>query len=327
MTLMEKQDITFKIYKDYMDTGNLYSKTEVTFHEGLTVLVGCNGSGKTTMLKQIEDNCKKKDIRIRCLKFDNLSDGGHNSSSSLAFFQDFEGLAYNLMSSEGEQISTDFGRFSSKIAKFFIGKLEPDSPFERIFGESAEYQKDKLVVLLDAIDSGLSIDNMIEVKELIKDTIFKDAEKYNIHLWVIAVSNAYELARNEDCFDLWSCSYIRFKDYEDYRKYVLKTRKRKDQRIKRYNAKLEKQQAKEKEELEQERNKWSRPSLSFDRKIEIEEDKKEDFSEEELKEMNREATMRANEILKSGNYSKSNMDDIPLKDILAFNMKQYDDDY
>lgn len=238
---MNKRDITFDIERDYNDTGNLYKEKQVTFHEGLTVLVGCNGSGKTTLLQQIEDGCKEDNIK--CLKFDNLKDGGSNSTSYLSLFQDFEGMAWNLMSSEGEQIVSDFGRFSSKIAKFFRGVLEDDNPFAKLFPsyKEKEYNKDILVILLDAIDSGMSIDNMIEVKDLFKDIIFKEAENFGYHIYVIAVSNAYELARNEDCFDLWNCSYIRFKDYEDYRKYVLNSRKRKDKRVERHNAKLRKE--------------------------------------------------------------------------------------
>lgn len=294
---MEKQDITFKIYKDYMDTGNLYSKTEITLHEGLTVLVGCNGSGKTTLLNQINDNCKK--LNIRCLKFDNLHDGGSSSTSLLAFTQDFEGLAFNMMSSEGEQITVDFGRFSSKIAKAFRGTLKSDNPFVEILGKKIEYESDKLVVLLDAIDSGLSIDNMVEVKELIKNTIFKEAEDFGYHLYVVAVSNAYELARNEDCFDLWSCSYIRFKDYEDYRKYVLKTRKRKDQRIKRHEAKLEKERLNEEAKKEKEREKWNNiRSVDQESEEEIEETIDEYLSPEDQAEVDRrvEEALRNNRI-------------------------------
>ena len=41
----------FKLEKDYYEDGqNLYKKRTVTINPGITVLVGCNGIDKTTML-------------------------------------------------------------------------------------------------------------------------------------------------------------------------------------------------------------------------------------------------------------------------------------
>ena len=46
----------FKIERDcYEDKNYLYKKGHVTFQPGLTVLVGCNGCGKTTLMKQLEN--------------------------------------------------------------------------------------------------------------------------------------------------------------------------------------------------------------------------------------------------------------------------------
>ena len=229
------KSLEFKIYKDPNECGNLYKNTKVTINEGLTVLVGCNGSGKTTLLLQILEDCRLN--KIPFVHFNNLTDGGSSSSSYLGFIGDFEGMAYNLTSSEGEQIYTDFGRFSSKIAKAIRGDWK-----KKVFWKDEEEITPitDLVVLIDALDSGLSIDNAIEIKEFIKDIVFKDAENNNVTLYMIAVANAYELARGENCLDLWTGEYITFKDYEDYRKYILSTRKRKDRRINNYTKKMEK---------------------------------------------------------------------------------------
>lgn len=44
----------FKIERDYYADGEyLYKKKHVEFEPGLTVLVGCNGCGKTTLMRQI----------------------------------------------------------------------------------------------------------------------------------------------------------------------------------------------------------------------------------------------------------------------------------
>lgn len=51
----------FKIERDcYEDENYLYKKGHVTFQPGLTVLVGCNGCGKTTLMKQLENILKRQ---------------------------------------------------------------------------------------------------------------------------------------------------------------------------------------------------------------------------------------------------------------------------
>ena len=81
-------DRRIKLWKDPYDCGfNLYKKRTIELKPGITVLVGCNGIGKTTLLHNIEDVLKKEKIPVA--KFDNLSDGGFNSRSEKAFLEDF----------------------------------------------------------------------------------------------------------------------------------------------------------------------------------------------------------------------------------------------
>lgn len=51
----------------------------MTINPGVTVLVGCNGIGKTTFLRQLRNKLKKSDIPY--IEYDNLHDGGNNSVS------------------------------------------------------------------------------------------------------------------------------------------------------------------------------------------------------------------------------------------------------
>lgn len=75
----------FQLKKDYYDEGHeLYKKETITINPGITVLVGCNGTGKTTLIHQIQSQLKKEDIS--CISFDNLCDGGSNAISNAAFF-------------------------------------------------------------------------------------------------------------------------------------------------------------------------------------------------------------------------------------------------
>lgn len=89
-----------------------------------------------------------------------------------------------------------------------------------------------LVVTMDALDSGYSIDNVVEAKELLFKTVLKDCESKGIELYIFVTANAYELASGEKCFNPIKGEYISFENYEKYRKYVLDTRKIKDKRYK-----------------------------------------------------------------------------------------------
>lgn len=45
----------FQLKKDYYDERyELYKKETITINPGITVLVGCNGTGKTTLIHQIQ---------------------------------------------------------------------------------------------------------------------------------------------------------------------------------------------------------------------------------------------------------------------------------
>lgn len=201
----------FKIDKRPYDD-IIYKKTNIEINPGVTILTGCNGYGKTTLLQMIKQSLKSSKIPV--MDYSNETDGGHNAISERAFYDDYATVATLMQSSEGEQIYINLGNTASKIGKFIH-----------------EHNDDKEIWLLfDAIDSGLSIDNMIEVKELLFETILEDTKGKDV--FIICSTNSYEMCRDSKCFDVYSGEYVEFKDYEDYREYILKSRKQKD---KRYN--------------------------------------------------------------------------------------------
>lgn len=94
--------------------------------------------------------------------------------------------------------------------------------------EDKEIPKERWI-LLDAVDSGLSVDNIIDLKEQLFKTIL---EEYNFgnEIYILISANEYEMARDEQCFDVYNGKYITFKDYEEYRKFILESKKWKEQR-------------------------------------------------------------------------------------------------
>lgn len=200
---------TFKLVRDYYETGErLFERVNMEFKPGLTVLVGCNGTGKSTVLNHIRRRLDHE--KISYIDFDNLSDGGINSIDRLMFHGNTTLGANMLCSSEGERIAYNIGIIAGTLRN-----------------KISKAKSDEFWILLDAIDSGLSIDNIIDLKDLFNIIIEDNPDK---EIYIVASANEYELCREEQCFDVRLAKYITFKDYDDYRNFIIKSRKLKNKR-------------------------------------------------------------------------------------------------
>lgn len=92
--------------------------------------------------------------------------------------------------------------------------------------------KDMIFVFFDATDSGMSIDNIIDIKKFLKETVTEDCNSVGVSLFIIIATNAYEFANGEDCIDIQHMKHIRFNDYEEYKKFILSSAKFKEDSIK-----------------------------------------------------------------------------------------------
>lgn len=201
---------SFKLSRDYYCNGErLFERVNMKIEPGLTVLVGCNGTGKSTVLNHIENTLYEEEVP--CIEYNNLTDGGTSSMDRL-LFNGNTGLAANMFcSSEGERISLNIGIMAQSLRN----KIKNS-------------KSDEFWILLDAVDSGLSIDNIIEIKDFFNLVIEDNPDK---DIFIVAAANEYELCNGEQCFDVRLAKYITFKDYEDYRNFIIKSRKAKDRRI------------------------------------------------------------------------------------------------
>ena len=198
----------FKIMKNPYDDATLFGADSVVINPGVTVLVGCNGAGKTTMLRMIEEQLRKR--RAAYLRFDNQTEGGHGAMERYGFHEDMDRLATMFCSSEGERIMIVLGEQAGKIAKLARNNRNRD-----------------IYILFDAVDSGFSIDNICELKEFLFDTIIDDHPE---DVYIICTANSYEMTVDADCIDVMNCSHISFKDYDDYREFILRTKEQKEKR-------------------------------------------------------------------------------------------------
>lgn len=228
-----------KIWRDPYDAGfNTCRARKVTFEEGLTVLVGCNGAGKTTMLHNIRDELFSQ--KIPHIRFDNLHDGGSHGISEA--FNDFSGDfdlelgASMMMASEGENITTNIARFLSKNKEFWTSGWPALDKFTALFMDEEKLEARKHEhpckerwCLMDATDSGYSIDQIVSLKAVLKDMI-KRIQNDGFSPYFIISANEYELPAGEDCIDVTTGKHVKLESYEDYKKLILKTRATKDKR-------------------------------------------------------------------------------------------------
>ena len=136
-------------------------------------------------------------------------------------------------SSEGENISLNLNKLAGNLGEFIqTGRVV--TKFSRLADAMSGRGKKEITsnerwILLDAMDSGYSIDDVIEMKEFF-DLVLEDGKKSGVEVYIVISSNGYELACQSDCFDVTAGKYIRFESYEEYKKFILKTREKKDKR-------------------------------------------------------------------------------------------------
>lgn len=188
---------------------NIFKNNTLEVNTGITVLVGCNGSGKTTLLQQICKNLKDNDIPVCSYNFFEHDEKVMRQK----YLENGEArkLANLVTSSEGERII-----FIACDLFYKIGRMINENP------NSKEYW-----ILIDAIDSGLSIDSITEVKESIELVLEENKDK---DVYFLISTNSYELARKEKCLMVENGKYTRFFSYEDYRNYILDSREYKNKR-------------------------------------------------------------------------------------------------
>lgn len=204
----------FKIDRDPLGIGtNLYKKDSIDIYPGVTIVVGCNGSGKTTFLKCIKQILENENAK--CIYFNNLTDGGTSAVSEAIFYGNTLFAAEAMCSSEGENIIMNICKLASEIGNFITKNSDAK----------------ELWILMDAIDSGLSIDNIIDIKDLF-NIILKDDRNSNKDVYIIVNANSFELACDERCLDVRNMKYVNLHTYNAYKKFIMNSRESKDKRHK-----------------------------------------------------------------------------------------------
>lgn len=192
-----------KIKRDkdyYIENKNIFNTSSINLTPGVTVLVGCNGYGKTTTLSIIKSYAKENSIPF--IEFNNFGkNDNHNTIDRWSFYKDYEKIASSFSSSEGQKIIIRLNEFVANLGNFIRKNKD----------------KECIFVLIDAIDSGLSIDNIEEIKDLF-NIVKSDCGD---NLYIVVSANNYSLVEGEKCLDVKNNKEIMFSDYLEYKKFIL----------------------------------------------------------------------------------------------------------
>lgn len=201
-----------KVNKDYYDEGiEMFSTEEIAINPGVTILVGCNGYGKSTLIQMVNNFCKNNDMQL--LQYDSEKlNSVHRNMEMFLHTNQFEKLALLTSSSEGEKLAQGFSDVLSQVGAFVRQRRKDKKPF---------------VITFDAVDSGLSIDEQIEYNKVFH-MINEDIK--GLDGYIIVTSNNYELTAGFDCMDVYNGSIVRFESYQDYKEFILKTKEIKNRR-------------------------------------------------------------------------------------------------
>ena len=188
--------------KDFYYGEKLFAKKSFNFEANkLNILVGPNGTGKTTLLRELAE--KFKDNSATWFIAD---DAGHKAKNKAMGRGEIQFVADLMSASEGEGIVTTLGTLIDRIKKF---KSSTD-----------KNKKKDLWILIDGIDSGLDMSNISEFKSLMARIIFS-MNKLGHTVYPIISANNYEMISNEGCVYVKNNTRITFKDYEEYRTFII----------------------------------------------------------------------------------------------------------
>lgn len=186
----------------------------VELYPGVTVLIGCNGSGKTTFLTNVKNELKATGTPF----FDyDIFSADRKLSYAASLKGGMRAAAYfnSTYMSEGEKIKEHMSQLAGQMGYFV----------------NTECKKEKEAWLLfDSLDSGWSIDNVRDFARFLNDGVMENKPD-QLDLYILIAANAYEFTLPEhwSLFDVQLCEHHdHFDSYDRYATFIMSKRRRKE---------------------------------------------------------------------------------------------------
>ena len=182
------------------DWHELHKGFDLTLNSGFTAIIGPNGAGKTTLLNQLKEYAEKNDFVL--WSYSNVVEGSFATQMYLDSGK-FEDLATAAFASEGEKVAFNFSRTIQEIGMTV---------------RKAHLARKPCLILLDAVDSGASIDRARDLRNLF-EIIHKDMQ--GSPAYAVMAVNQYEIAQAPtDCVNARNGEHITFPTYGEYADFI-----------------------------------------------------------------------------------------------------------
>lgn len=216
----------------YNEDQVLFKGHRLTLYPNKTYcLVGCNGIGKSTILRQmVQDHDSSLDNTAwdMCQNYQFGDLRGVFSEKKPEDYNEFYFKA-NRKTSIGKNLDDlDIRNMWKNFQSTGEGLSSNYTTIFQALVDSFKGLKGKTYyILLDDFDVGTSIDVLKDFVRVVKK-VEELCIKNNITYYMVITANAYELAKNFTCIDCITMEEVKFNSYEEYSDYVIETRKYKD---------------------------------------------------------------------------------------------------
>lgn len=188
---------------------NLYKDQYALFTPNeINTLIGCNSSGKSTMLRKIEEILYTNGFPY--ILYDNI-----DNSFKWLHERIHESIHYRNLS-EGEVIAKASSKYINVLTDIIVGTIIRDKKFRKY------RDLDNIFLLLDSIDTGYSIDNILNLTGILNGLICL-AKKNKKRLYIIAAANNFEFIQGNRSWDVQASKEIFFNKYEEYKQRIIET--------------------------------------------------------------------------------------------------------
>ena len=238
---LKKEIIISNITRDpYYEEEYLFEKDRLTLTDQVTVFVGPNGYGKTTLVNMLKealerdgavsfsnnpharsiarafelvkaDESAKNRASIGFISYDSHADDHTNSISASLVNNNMQQLLLRRESSEGENNLIS-------LADLFDNA-------QAVANENPN--REHLIIFVDGIDSGLSVDKIDFIVRSL-DLKIKQVESQNpdLNVALVFTANHYEMVRNLPTVDPITFETVNYNDYKEFRSDMIKKAKR-----------------------------------------------------------------------------------------------------